>query len=183
MLFKKRVAAERAAIESMLTRWPWRKYPYKYGRWVYEEKILTPWLWPIALVLDTAPTKNHWSISMEAALVCDPDDGSPLGELEIPMGGWFRRTRDLAPYSGTLEFAGDPRVMGVLKANTGSGRLRLVHSDRLYFSDAVQAAHTFTPGDVEVRRTRMYHFTKNSVFVGDRPPEHRFSPWVADLLF
>ncbi|WP_328388624.1 hypothetical protein [Nocardia sp. NBC_00416] len=97
---------ERAAIDAILQHWPLRSYKYKYGHWVYEERIPL-WYWSVALLTDIAVTRKSWKRSYTTVAICDPATGAPLGVLDWRLSAGPGR-RLLAAHDGEVEFAGDP---------------------------------------------------------------------------
>lgn len=175
---------ERAAIDAVLEHWPLRSYTYKYGHWVYDRRIPL-WYWPIALVTDIAVTRKSWKRSYTTFAICDPATGAALGVMDWRLSGLPGR-RLLAAHHGDLEFAGDPRYLGVLKTGSGRNPYRLVFAAGMSFPVAVRQAHEFAvrpPGanraEPEIQPANRISPRRGARFRG----KANDSPWIADLPY
>lgn len=178
---------EKTAIESITGRWPWREYPYKVGRWAYWERVTL-------LGLLGGQGKKEWHRSMRVLLLCDPDNGGGIAEFDLARIWWWSY-RGLERYSGRVQFAGDPRFLGVLRSNTGSDSMRLVHATGIDRATALSAAlelHPDHPTPAELlaapasrgRRDRRYPAPDSPErSTGRISPDNVRRPWIADLPF
>lgn len=180
---------EKNAIESIIGQWPWREYPYKVGRWVYWER---PTL--LALLNDDTPGKKEWHRSMRTFLLCDPQTGDGIAEFDLTRAWWWSYRR-LERYSGRVQFAGDPRLLGVLRSNTGPDSMRLVHAEGIDRATALSAARDLRPDrpvPAELlaapapRGQRAQRYTAPDSperSTGRRSPDGVRRPWIADVPF
>lgn len=180
---------EETAIESITGQWPWREYPYKVGRWVYRERLTL-----LALLNDDTPGKKEWHRSMRTFLLCDPRTGYGIAEFDLPRT-WLWSYRGLVRYSGRVQFAGDPRFLGVLRSNTGPDSLRLVHTKGIDRATALSTARELrpdrpvpaellvAPAPLAQRAQRYTAPDSPERSTGRRSPDSVRRPWIADLPF
>lgn len=187
---------ERNAVESILDRWPWREYQYKFGRWNYYNRIT---LWSI--LADNISEKKIWMRSLYTFQLFDPVDGTAFAEFAAPQRFGFGY--GLARYSGMVRFAGDPTALGVLETNDGSDQRRLVCLNKVARSTALAEAHILTPGGgfsddfrfvVEHRLIEPWTSRRRARYQvkGNRPratstntpaSEEQLRPWIADVPY
>lgn len=178
---------EKTAIESITGWWPWREYPYKVGRWVYWERVTL-------LGLLGGQGKKEWHRSMRTFLLCDPESGYGIAEFDLTRARWWSYRR-LKRYSGHVQFAGDPRLLGVLRSNTGPDSMRLVHAEGIDRATALSVARDLRPdrpvpagllaapaprGQSAQRYTAPDSPERST---GRRSPDGVRRPWIADVPF
>jgi hypothetical protein len=143
-------ADEAAVIRTVLTRFPWQEYQYKYGRWQWVDRLF-----------DFGFPLKKWARTYDTVLLLDPVSAQPAGELNAER-------LKLRKYSGTVRFAGDPRVGGVLSA--AGTDLQLAVTQFVSRGEAVGQLRVLRPGAAPPPE-----FTR---YLRERPDENR--PWVAD---
>ena len=180
---------ERAAIESITPQWPWRDYPYKFGRWVYRERIT------VFSVLTESAGKLEWHRDMRTFLLVDPNTGEGMTEFLLPRT-WLRSYRGLERYSGHVQFAGDPNSIGVIRSNTASGPARLVHAKGIKRATALSAAMDLHPdqptpatlfadpaASKKPLRYADMHGPDHKGSMGRCSPKSVRRPWICDLPY
>jgi hypothetical protein len=129
---RQRQRAELERIQHILAQFPWREYPYRYGRWQRAQRIV-----------DLGFPSFKWSRTYDTFQLLDPASGRPIAELTADNA-------TLPAPSGTLRFAGDPRVAGVYTPTTGgtppAHDLRLALSAFADRATALDEALRITPG-------------------------------------
>jgi len=139
-----------ATVRTVLARFPWREYQYKYGRWEWVDRLF-----------DFGFPLKKWARTYDTVLLLDPVSAQPAGELRAD------RVK-LRKYSGTVRFAGDPRVGGVL-STTGED-IQFLATPFMGRGEVMSQLQVLRPGG-----TPPPDFVR---YLREPPAKNR--PWVAD---
>src|SRR6266511_2438365 len=106
-------AYNKDGIVNVLANYPWRPYHYKYGRW-----HRVPFFPNLPFV-----RLRTWAEQYDSILLVDPATRRGLAEVTgIALFGRYTTGGGRAPHSGSLLFAGDPQLAGVVNAVVGRRR-------------------------------------------------------------
>lgn len=183
-----RLASDRRAANAILQGNAWQEYGYKFGYWQYQGP-----LWSIPLLM----SKNTWWRSYKRFQLIDLKTGKPVGEMwarDRNLIGLHRMRR----HSGTLEFAGNPALVGVYRLS-GHKRVVFTHSRYSRHRWAAKEARSMTTGPdpsrgfvEKVRKDRLRELPyglQMDVFDGSvglletMAGENVGQPWIADVPY
>lgn len=179
-----RATSDRRAAASILDGYSWTSYGYKFGRWEWSGTLWTVFF----------SGRDGFKQTFRVFQLVDLRTGQPVGEMVArnrnPLG--MHRMRK---FSGTVEFAGDPALVGVYRM-PGDRHAVFTHTVWGPYRKAARAARQMRTGAapdaqftdaVAARRTRFraYHERDTAAGAGhfDRGllnGDRKWQLWIAD---